>query len=510
MSKYKSREELFKASRSISNSEWTRWIDSLLVSATSIQGPLYHISFDDNLPSTVKPRPVFADSGTVHEIYNEPLPPRISTASTILGCWRGIYANFSDLFEKDSAEQEISIYVYLVKPRSDAKVLLPTVAQQEWLLYDAHMTGEYSIFGTAEFINLGELILANTSSAPDRKWDTFHPFDKDKYKKLFCNPPFKVLRNSLTARVNLEQYTPKTHHEESNMDNIYVSTIQENNKDDLEYISMEALSNPLKGMTDRIKDRLHRIVSSLSSNNGKAESPAVKKARDTLDKVTEFNVAQSRQGKPQYRVVSYTDLRPIVVTVPVGFSGNLVDYSEVLANQCRVMANLTKEVLEPTHNLILKYIGKPETMTTISNSDFGKIKLHTNEIEKFKKDMNRFFSTKHKHQTQPIGSLIKNVNQLQTISSDLSKTIGPYITDTKNRAVLFRAYTQLQQSIDLLLVRIEQKPEQYQLNKLNAERLASLINDVAIEIELYSAMFAYCDQHIMTFIGVYEQAVKPV
>ena len=176
MSKYKSREDLFKASRSISNSEWTRWINSLLVNATSIREPLYHISFDGNLPSTVKPRPVFADSGTVHEIYNEPLPPRISTASTILGCWRGIYANFSDLFEKDSAEQEISIYVYLVKPRSDAKVLLPTVAQQEWLLYDAHMTGEYGIFGEAEFINLGELILANTSSAPDHKWDMFHPF----------------------------------------------------------------------------------------------------------------------------------------------------------------------------------------------------------------------------------------------------------------------------------------------------------------------------------------------
>lgn len=508
MSKYKTREDLFKASRSLSDSEWTKWIDSLLVSAGSVQEPLYHISFDNNLPSTVKSRPVFADSGTVHEIYNEPLPPRISTASTILGCWRGIYANFSDLFEKDNAEQEISIYVYLVKPRSDAKVLLPAVAQQEWLLYDAHMTGEYSIFGTAEFINLGELILENTSAAPDRKWDTFHPFDKTKYKKLFCNPPFKVLRNSLTSRVSLEHHTSITQPQESTMDNTFVSKIQENNQEALDNISLEAMSNPLKGMTDNIKSRLHSIVGSLSGNNGKGDSTEVESAINSFDKFTELNARQT--GKAKYEVVSYTDLRPIVVTVPTGFSGNLVEYSEVLANQCRVMANLTKDVIDPTHNLILKYIGKPESMTTISNSDFGKIKLHTTELEQFKKDMNRFFSSKNRHQTQPIGSLIKNVGQLQNISSDLSKTIGPFISAASNRAMLYRAYTQLQQSIDLLLVRIEQKPEQYQLNKLNAERLASLINDVAVEIELYSAMYAYCDQHIMTFIGIYNKAVRPV
>ena len=508
MSKYKTREDLFRASRNLSDSEWTTWIDSLLVSAGSVQEPLYHISFDNNVPSVVKPRPVFADSGTVHEIYNEPLPPRISTASTILGCWRGIYANFSDLFEKDSAEQEITIYVYLVKPRSDARILLPTVAQQEWLLYDAHMTGEYSIFGTAEFIKLGELVLENTGSAPDHKWDTFHPFDKTKYKKLFCNPPFKILRNSLTTRVSLEQHTSIIQPQESIMDNTFVSKIQENNQEALDSISLEAMSNPLKGMTDNIKSRLHSIVGSLSGNNGKGDSTEVESAMNSFDKFTELNARQT--GKVKYEVMSYTDLRPIVVTVPTGFSGNLVEYSEVLANQCRVMANLTKDVIDPTHNLILKYIGKPESMTTISNSDFGKIKLHTTELEQFKKDMNRFFSSKNRHQTQPIGSLIKNVGQLQNISSDLSKTIGPFISAASNRAMLYRAYTQLQQSIDLLLVRIEQKPEQYQLNKLNAERLASLINDVAVEIELYSAMYAYCDQHIMTFIGIYNKAVRPV
>lgn len=292
------------------------------------------------------------------------------------------------------------------------------------------------------------------------------------------------------------------------MDNTFVSKIQESNQEALDSISLEAMSNPLKGMTDSIKSRLHNIVGSLSGNNGKGDSTEVESAMDSFDKFTELNARQT--GRAKYEVVSYTDLRSIVVTVPTGFSGNLVDYTEILANQCRVMANLTKEVIDPTHNLILKYIGKPESMTTISNSDFGKIKLHTSEIEQFKKDMNRFFSSKKRHQTQPIGSLIKNVSQLQNISSDLSKTIGPFISAASNRAMLYRAYMQLQQSIDLLLVRIEQKPEQYQLNKLNAERLASLINDVAVEIELYSAMYAYCDQHIMTYIGIYNKAIRPV
>ena len=291
------------------------------------------------------------------------------------------------------------------------------------------------------------------------------------------------------------------------MDNTFVSKIQESNQDALDSISLEALSNPLKGMSDSIKSKLHSIVSSLSGNNGKDTSVEIDRAVDRLNEYTELNIANAHKAK--YVMVSYTDLRPIVVTVPTGFSGNLADYSTVLADMCRVMTNLTKDVIEPTHNLILKYIGKPDTMTTINNSDFGKIKLHTTEIEKFKKDMNRFFSAKNKHQTQAIGSLIKNVGQLHYIRNDISKTISPYIFAASSRVTLYKTYMQLQQSIDLLLVRIEQKPEQYQLNKLNAERLATLINDVAVEIELYSAMFAYCDQLLMVFISVYNHAVKP-
>ena len=81
---------------------------------------------------------------------------------------------------------------------------------------------------------------------------------------------------------------------------------------------------------------------------------------------------------------------------------------------------------------------------------------------------------------------------------------------TKWQTEVFTSYSALQQSIDLLLVRIEQKPQEYQLNKLNAERLAKLINDAAVEVELVSAMFVYMNQLVECAIHLQEALIKTV
>lgn len=204
MAKYQSREGLFKASQDVNEVKWNNWIYSLTVPVSSLDVQLYHISFNKNLPKQITAQPVYADGGETHEIYNEPLPPRISTSSNIMGCWRGIYANFSDVIEKDPRLRDIDIHVYLVHPDAGATILTPDVAQREWLLYDAHMTDEYSIFGSAVFEYLGEVCLKNTTTSPDEDWDTFHPFNMKKYGTLFSNPPFVVKTTNINKNVTME------------------------------------------------------------------------------------------------------------------------------------------------------------------------------------------------------------------------------------------------------------------------------------------------------------------
>lgn len=289
------------------------------------------------------------------------------------------------------------------------------------------------------------------------------------------------------------------------MTDIIKSQIHELNKESLDVISTEAMSNPLKGMTELIKARLHKIVNSLS-NNKNAE---VMEGHDLkTDAFTDFMVSHKENKGKYVKSNTYMDLKNVNVTVPVGFTGDLMGYATTLASISKSMSNLSREVLEPTHNLILKYIGKPETMSSISNSDFGKIKLHSNEIEKFKKEMNVYFSAKQKHQVLPVGKLLKNLNQFNDVANLINTSIIPFELNVKARDTIYKSYTQLQQSLDLLLVRIEQKPDQYQLNKLNAERLANLINDVAVELELYSALVNYNHQLVMCTLATKDRLLE--
>ena len=289
------------------------------------------------------------------------------------------------------------------------------------------------------------------------------------------------------------------------MSSIVTSKVQQENQESLDIISTEALSNPLKGMTDVIKNRLHKIVATLTSKPA-GINPDQNNAIE--DQFVDFQIAHKEARGNYSKSVSYTEIKNILVTVPVGFTGDLVGYCQVLQDMDKVMSDLSRDVVEATHNVVLKYIGKPETMSNITNSDFAKVKLHSNQIEKFKKDMNRYFSATNKNQTLPIGKLIKNLNQFNDLANQVKNNVIPFSQDTKARNKLHRSYTDLQKSLDLLLVRIEQKPEQYQLNKLNAERLANLVNSVAVEIELYSALVNYNSQLVICVRNLQEKILS--
>lgn len=491
MSKYTSRETLYTALQSTPVETWNNWILSLTTTIDDAPD-LYHISFNINLPRHVIPQMPFAVGDAPHKLYHEPLPPRISTSSTILGCWRGIYANYSTLLEDHDDVECVRVYVYKVLPDKTAKILTPDVATTEWLLYDAHVTNEYSVFGSARLVKLGYIDIENTTKSPDRDWDKFYPYSLKKYTMLFSNPPFRILKSTLANSITLEEYRNSSL--ETNMSDTIASQIADKNEHHLEVIAMEAIGNPLSAMSDIIKRSLHSVVSNVPSFN-----PKHKKQNELGDIVRLFHeTTQSEVLKN----VNHLEIRNINVVVPVGFTGDYLGYFNVLSKQMAVMQNINIAVIEPTHNLILKYIGKPDSMSTIDNSDLDKIKLHTAEIEKFKSEMSAYFDPKRAHQTLPIGKLVNNTKDLQQLVSNVRNDLLPWMLDHNWRNSVFKSYSKLQASLDLLLVRIEQKPEEYSLTKLNAERLARLINDVAVEIELTGALFIYINQLIDCIINL--------
>lgn len=501
MPTYKTREALFKDSRVKSDDDWYNWIAGLLVNPKTITNKLYHISFKSDLPKTITPQPVFATGGEEHVLYNERLPPRLSTSTSVLGCWQGIYANYSELFEKDvETHKHITIFVYEATPHASARILTDKTAQHEWLIYDAHLTKEHSVFGGCDLQLLGEVVLLNTSDAPDDDWTTFYPYDVKKYNMLYSNPPFVIVKSTLSNAVTLESINPPT---ENTMSDVIQSVINTANEQHLAAISQEAFSNPFSGITADIKRNLHNVIINLQDLQTDKYQTSLAETYVTF-KENAYN------NSKEFKNSNHLEVKGLQVVVPTGFTGDYIGYTRVLGAQFKAMQNIRNDVLEPVHNLILKYIGKPDTMSNISNDDLKRIKFHDKEIESFKKSMNKFFDPKKKHQALPIGKLVRSTKEFNQLATELGGAILPWMLNTKWQTEVFRSYSELQQSIDLLLVRIEQKPQEYQLNKLNAERLAKLINDAAVEVELTSAMFVYMNQLVECAIHLQEALIKTV
>lgn len=278
------------------------------------------------------------------------------------------------------------------------------------------------------------------------------------------------------------------------MDNIFESDIAQANEYYLDNISLEARANPFKTISDGIKRNLHSVVSSIP-----VFDPTDTKQNEIGENFAKFSEAADSNT---IKNLNHLHVKDINVTVPVGFTGDYPAYFEVLIRQLHSIEDITKTTIVPAHNLILKYVGKPETMMSIDNADLAKIKLRSDDIEKFKKDMNRFFDPKRSNQSLPIGKLVANKKQLETLLTNVSSEVVPWMLNDKWRNDVFKSYIKLQESLDLLLVRIEQKPEVYQLSKLNAERLARLVNDIAVEIELTGALFTYINQFITCMVNM--------
>lgn len=287
------------------------------------------------------------------------------------------------------------------------------------------------------------------------------------------------------------------------MSDVIESTINKANQQYIDAISQEAIGNPFSGITSGIKRNLHNVIMNLQDLQTDKYQTALAETYVT------FKENAHTHGKA-FKNSNHLEVKDLQVVVPTGFTGDYIAYTRLLGTQFKAMQNITNDVLEPTHNLILKYIGKPETMSSVSNDDLKRIKFHDKEIESFKKSMNKFFDVKKKHQALPLGKLVRSTKEFNQLATELSNTVLPWMLNTKWQSEVFRSYTALQQSVDLLLVRIEQKPQEYQLNKLNAERLAKLINDAAVEVELTSAMFVYVNQLVECAIALQNTLIKTV
>lgn len=114
------------------------------------KSPIYHISFNGNLPSILEPRepygqPVEAKNKKSSKWWSkENLPPRVSGSPSVEQCFYATYPNYSSVY--DRMPGHVIAYVYQIvcekgSFRMDDKALI-----KERRVWDAHVTGEHAYF----------------------------------------------------------------------------------------------------------------------------------------------------------------------------------------------------------------------------------------------------------------------------------------------------------------------------------------------------------------------------
>jgi hypothetical protein len=143
---------------------------------------LYHLSFNDKLPTTLYPRQPM-DSTVVKGKFVEELPPRISFSPTIQQCFSALYPNISKYFEEENYPH-MDMYVYVPVGKSD-RISNKEVNDKVW---DAHITGEVCFKTPTKVMRVAKIRIFNPGNLTSKNCIYAQPFNNPMAKCRFVAP----------------------------------------------------------------------------------------------------------------------------------------------------------------------------------------------------------------------------------------------------------------------------------------------------------------------------------
>lgn len=180
--------------------------------------------------------------------------------------------------------------------------------------------------------------------------------------------------------------------------------------------------------------------------------------------------------------VPYTDLRETIVVVPPGLKVDLETYSTKLAKAAEYASTFRAEVLDPFHRWLSGKISDPSSLASMRPAL---------EIEGYKKRpyeaqmsaLANCFDDKSEVGEVPYGKALRRNADWAEIVSNAQKIQEIFLKDDQH--LTQREIVQTSDLMDLLLKRLNESPEEYQLSKATLTSLADATLALAREIEFY-------------------------
>ena len=176
-----------------------------------INYPLYHISFNDSLPSIIDPKRndgiYKEDPEYEEEIYPEPDTPRFSCSPTIINCFQAIYPNVKHFFDVEHYPY-LLFYVYSPIINKTTVILTPDQLAKQRMVHDAHITKEHCILNKVEIVKKYQIKIKSIRNV---KRLYYHPFNDLKEPKDSWVPDgfsYEILKDYSKQSISTESFKP--------------------------------------------------------------------------------------------------------------------------------------------------------------------------------------------------------------------------------------------------------------------------------------------------------------
>lgn len=262
-------------------------------------------------------------------------------------------------------------------------------------------------------------------------------------------------------------------------------------------ISEEAFSNPLGKISNFAKSKFMDIATSFSD---------IRHTKKDVNSLYVVKLDESQKKLPVIKKVGFIPLADVKVPVMEGLTGDSFEVAKVLNQSLEIADHILKETLKPLETLMLNFIGDPSRLSKMDANDFKKINLFEVHVDTARSKLKEHISNSHSVQTRQFKELYDNIEGFQNHLNYCRNQLYPsYARAGEKRLEIVSKLQEISKSIDLLMLRIEQKPDTFAISAFNANKLAGVIISVAELVEFLGSMQVMTDEHLATMLSSYNK-----
>lgn len=252
---------------------------------------------------------------------------------------------------------------------------------------------------------------------------------------------------------------------------------------DLLTISQEFLTagknNDHSSFTTKLSELGQSIRNVFAGSNNKISTSYDRYSVSTLTYIRSY-VSESQEYE------TYMAVRDRGIYVPPGFKGNLSNYTATLLEAVNVLVNLEKTYIDPIERHLSIILADPSKFKKSITSDCSDVSGKT--FDSIYKSIGGYFDGTLRTDQSSLGQAYGRLKDIDDTIDNLIKINTKVDSSTLTPAKMKSRAQLISSLIDKIIIRMKQKPEQFELNGINSKLVGELTHTLARAFEFYATI----------------------